>query len=133
MLEMVVVDAMRSLSSGAYFASRWRAMKHLRRRHLLRPLRRFHRKALIALGRDFVADLAIDADPADIGHEDLRLAGDVGAHVPGVGLRIERGVRDLVHVRHPFVLGFFLRLYANNTTVAHITNAVADPVNMLFD
>src|SRR2546426_11629246 len=44
-------------------------------------------------------------DPADIGHEDPRLAGDVGAHVPGIGLRIERGVGDLVDMGDPFVFG----------------------------
>src|SRR6188472_4374338 len=68
---------------------------------LLRRLRRRHDKTFIALRRDVVADLAIDADAADIGHEDLRFAGNVGAHVPGIGLRIERGMGDLVDMRHP--------------------------------
>src|SRR6476619_6510967 len=56
------------------------------RRHLplLRPR---HHKSFISLGRDLVADPTVDADAADIGHEDARLAGDVGAHVPGIGLR----------------------------------------------
>ena len=31
-------------------------------------------------------------DAANVGHEDARLAGDVRAHVPGVGLGVERGV-----------------------------------------
>ena len=57
------------------------------------------------------ADLAVDADAADIGHEDARLAGDVGAHVPGIGLRIERALRHLVDVGHPFLLGLPARLH----------------------
>src|SRR5687767_6496478 len=42
------------------------------------------REALVAVGGDLVARLAVFADAADVGHEDARLAGDVGAHVPGV-------------------------------------------------
>src|SRR5258705_3197523 len=58
-------------------------------RHLLQLLRGHHRKTLVALRRHVVADLAVDSNAADIWHEDLRLARDVGAHVPGIGLRIE--------------------------------------------
>src|SRR5215813_4860598 len=40
---------------------------------------------LVAFRGDGVADLAVGAYTADVGHEDARLARDVGAHVPGVG------------------------------------------------
>src|ERR1700712_2157015 len=79
------------------------ALRGCRRALLLRRAR--HPETLIALGGDVVADLAIDADAADIRHEDARLARDVGAHVPGIGLRIERAMRDFVDMGHPFVLG----------------------------
>src|SRR4051812_27896961 len=85
-----------------------------------------HRKSLIALRRDIVADLAIDPNAADIGHEDLRLARDVGAHVPGIGLRIERGVCDLVDMRHPPVLSVLLRFDGRKPVVAHIADAIGD-------
>src|SRR5437660_10512271 len=52
------------------------------RHHLLHPLRRLHCKALIPLAGDVVADSTVSADAADIGHDDQRLAGDVGADAP---------------------------------------------------
>src|SRR5712672_3686935 len=89
-----------------------------------------HRKALIALRRDAVAYLAIGPDAADIGHENPWLAGNVGAHVPGIGLRIERGVRDLVDVRDPIVLGVLLCFHDLKAAVAHPGDAVGDPVDV---
>ena len=41
-------------------------------------------KAPVAVGGDLVADFAVGADAADVGHEHPRLAGHVGAQVPGV-------------------------------------------------
>src|SRR4051812_43318217 len=88
----------------------WNLQATSRRGRHLRPLRRRHGKAFISLRRDVVADLAVDSDAADIGHEDLRLARDVGAHVPGVRLRIERRGGNLVDMRDPVVLGIPVRL-----------------------
>src|SRR5438132_12922499 len=76
-------------SRDSGFASRPGTTATLRHCHLPRLLRARHRKAFIALGCDVVADQAIRTDAADVGHENPRLARDVGAHVPGVGLRIE--------------------------------------------
>src|SRR6202043_684090 len=72
--------ASRSLSSGR--ASRGLGGSQSRRlgRPHLGPLRRRHREPLIALGRNLVADLPVGSDAADIGHEDPRLAGNVGTH-----------------------------------------------------
>src|SRR5882757_3386459 len=105
----------------------------LRRRQLPLPLRARHRKAFIALGCDLVADLPVRADAADIGHEDARLARHVGAHVPGIGLRIERGVGDLVDVGDPLFLGPLLRLDRLEAVLAYVGDAIADPVDMLLD
>src|SRR6476660_8205018 len=107
--------------------------RRLRRRHLAWLLRSRHRKSLIALGRNLVADLPVGPDAADIGHEYPRLAGDVGAHVPGIGLRIERGVGDLVDVGHPLVLGVLARFHGSEAAVAHMRYAVGDPFDMLLD
>src|SRR4029078_6366747 len=92
-----------------------------------------YRKALMTLRGDVVADMPVGPDSADIGHEYPGFAGHVGAHVPGVGLRIERGVGDLVDRGHPIVLGVLLRFHGVEIAVAHIGDAVADPVDMLLD
>src|ERR1700754_3128713 len=98
-----------------------------------RSFRRRDRKPPIALGRDVVADLTIDADAADIGHENARLARNVRAHVPGIGLRIERLVRDLVDVLDPAVLRFPTRFDDIQIVPAHMGDAVGNPVDMLLD
>src|SRR5207244_5219231 len=61
-------------------------------------------EATVAARGDVVAGLPVDPDAADIGHQDARLAGDVGAHVPRVGARIERLIADLVDMRDPALL-----------------------------
>ena len=45
---------------------------------------RAQHEATIPFRGDLVTDLPIAADAASIRHEDLRLAGDVDAHVPGI-------------------------------------------------
>src|SRR3977135_267910 len=62
-------------------------------------------ETLVALGGDGVAMPLVAVVTADIGHEHPRLAGNVGAHVPGVRQRIERAVGHLVDVVDPFGLG----------------------------
>src|ERR671912_693367 len=52
-------------------------------------------EAVVVPGRDIVALLSVGDDSADIGHEDARIARDVGPGVPGPGQGIERGVRHL--------------------------------------
>src|SRR6516162_84518 len=92
-----------------------------------------NRKALVTSGRNLVAFLPVVSDAADIGHEDAGLAGDVCAHVPGIGARIERGVADLVDVLDPGFLRLRGRFYARAAPLAQIGDAVGDPIDMLLD
>src|ERR1700712_5746023 len=55
---------------------------------------------------DRVALGAVGADEVEVGHEDPRLARDVGAHVPGVGGREQRRLSSGLVVEAPRVLGF---------------------------
>ena len=87
---------------------------------------------LVAIGGDFIALLLVGGDAADIGHEDARLAGNIGAHVPGVRQRIERAVGDLVGVLDPGILGSLLGLDALQPIVAQMRQAAGDPVDMLL-
>ncbi len=43
-------------------------------------------EALVVVGGDLVALLPVGSEPAKVGQKHLRLAGDIGAHVPGGGL-----------------------------------------------
>src|SRR6185295_16990668 len=69
---------------------------------------------------------------ADIGHEDARLARDVGAKIPGIGFRKERARGHLGDVRHPGALSHRLRLQDSRAALAHVIDAVRQPVDMLF-
>src|ERR1700730_6770076 len=112
------------------FASR-SACTHNRSRGLANPSRR-QDEPLVALGGDFIALLLVGSDAADIGHEDPRLARNIGAHVPGVRQRIERAVGDLVGVLDPGILGSLLWLDALQAIVAQMFEAMGDPVDMLL-
>ena len=68
----------------------------------------FQQESPVIVCRDLVANLPVPVQPGDIRHEHARLARDVCAVVPGVGLRIERRVGDLVDVIDPAVLGAFI-------------------------
>src|SRR5882724_5504185 len=108
------------------------ALPTLRRRDLTRRLGARHRKSLVALCGHVIADLPVGPDAADIGHEDARLAGDVGAHVPGIGLRIERRGGDLVDMGDPSVLGLPRSFHGLESMMAHVSHAIGDPVDMLL-
>ena len=56
---------------------------------------------LITFGRDLVAGIAISAGAAYIGEQSTRLAIDIGAHVPGLGVRHERRIGEFVVMFHP--------------------------------
>src|SRR5579883_832021 len=45
-------------------------------------------EARVALRRDLVALAFVDQEATDVGHEHARLTWDVGADIPGTGLRI---------------------------------------------
>src|SRR5437660_1732220 len=93
------------------------------------------REALVALFGDLGALPAISADAfrAEIGQETARLAGDVSAHVPGVGARQERPVHDFRDVRAPCVLRFRRRLNRRKLVSAHVGDAFGDPLDVLLD
>src|SRR5689334_24121026 len=84
------------------------------------------REALVSLRGHLVALLAVDADPADVGHEHPRLARDVGAHVPGRRERVERHVAHLVDVLHPRLLRLGRGLDGGEVAVAQVAHAVRD-------
>src|SRR5215469_13138567 len=92
-----------------------------------------NREAGIIIRRDLVAFLPVGSDAADIGHEDAGLAGDVRAHVPGVGARIERGVADLVDMLDPGFLRLRGCFYSLAAVFPQIGDAVDDPVDVLLD
>ena len=94
---------------------------------------RGQREALVVPGRDVVAFLPVGADSADVGHEDARLAGDVGPGVPGFGQGIERGVRHLVDVGHPCVLRLGRRLDRLKVVGLQVREAIGDPIDVLLD
>src|SRR4051812_46185128 len=58
-------------------------------------------EAPVAVGHHLLADLRVTGEAPHIGQEDARLAGDVRAHVPGIGERKERALGDLAHVLDP--------------------------------
>ena len=63
-----------------------------------------------AAADDLVADAAVGTDAACIGHHALRLAGNVGARVPGVGQPMQRERCAVGHVPRPAGLRRFGRL-----------------------
>src|ERR1051325_9844863 len=89
-------------------------------------------EAFVALGRDLIAFLLVGGHPADIWHEDTRLPGDIGADIPRVREGIEGTVRDLVVVLHPSSFGLFLCFDAAEPSVAHVLQAIGDPVHVLL-
>ena len=54
---------------------------------------------------NFIARVAIVTNTTDVGQEDLRFAGNIGAHIPGRGARVERRIGDFVAVLDPAILG----------------------------
>ena len=80
----------------------------------------------IAVGGELVAVLPVGPDAADVGHEHPRLAGHVGAHVPGVGLRVERVVADLADVVGPGPLGLLGGLDDGVPALVGVVDGVGD-------
>src|SRR5262245_2116688 len=62
-------------------------------------------EAPVSIGGDVVANLAVGADAADVGHESSWLTRDVRPGVPGLAPWIERLVGHLVDVGVPRLLG----------------------------
>src|SRR5205085_10068425 len=93
-----------------------------------------HDKALVAPGGDVVADGAVASHAAGVRHEHARLAGDVGAEIPGMlGERKKRGMRGGVDVLAPLFRRFGARLAAIDAVLAHMVDAAADPLHVVLD
>src|ERR1700726_4375360 len=79
------------------------------------------------------APVAVAADAPDVRQEDPWLAGDVGAHVPGRGLRVQGLAGDLLHVVGPVGRRLLGRLDNLGPAPARPGQAVADPLYVLLD
>src|SRR3954453_12861731 len=88
-------------------------------------------EALVVPGRDGVAVFPVGPDPADVGHEDARLAGDVGSGVPGPGQGIEGGIGYLVNVRHPSIFRRWSRLDRLKVVGLQVREAFGNPIDVL--
>ena len=86
-----------------------------------------------AAADNLVADAAVWADAAGIGHHALRLAGHVGARVPGVGQPMQRERRAVGHVSGPAVLRRFGGLDCREAGLAHRNQSVDHPIDVLLD
>src|SRR3954468_11739927 len=97
-------------------------------------LRAAHDETLVALGSDIVADRAVASHAAGVRHEHARLAGDVGAEIPGMdGEREQSCVRGRVDVLAPLFRRFGRRLAAVDAVLAHMGDAVSNPLDVLLD
>src|SRR5262249_2820686 len=106
------------------------AMRHFLSRHDGDAVQH---EADVALLGDIVRLLAVDADAADVRQEQPRLGRDVRAHVPGVGQRVERLVRLLLHVLRPLLGRVDGRLDRLDPALAQEAQAVVDPLDVLLD
>src|SRR5262245_28415355 len=104
---------------------------HARRR--VSRARTFQHEAVIGIVHYFIALLHIDWKAADVGHEHAGSSGNVGSDIPGAASRTQRNRRDLVDVGHPGVLVGLKGLDAAGADIAHVAEAIGQPVDMLFD
>src|SRR6202163_710160 len=93
------------------------------------------REALVALFGDLGALPAIPADAfrAEIGQEAARLAGDIGSHVPGIGVGHQGRVHNLGDMGAPRVLRLRGRLDRRELVSSHVGDAFGDPLDVLLD
>src|SRR5215207_336994 len=70
----------------------------------------FEGEAFVATVNYVCADFAVAGCPAEVDHAYSGFAGNIGAHVPGVGFGHERRGGHLVAVCHPSVFGLGRRL-----------------------
>src|SRR5438477_4623751 len=98
-----------------------------------RPLHQ--RETLVPVHCDFVTPLPVSGNPfrIQIGQEGAGLAGDVRAHVPGIGARHQRHAGDLIHMSHPPLLRLGGRLDDCVASLAHMVDAIGYPFHMLLD
>src|ERR1700730_18441911 len=92
-------------------------------------------EALVTLLGDLGALPAVPADAfgSEVGQEAARLAGYVGAHVPGIGAGHQRRVHDLGDMGAPAVLRLRARLDRCKLASSHVGDAFGDPFDVLLD
>src|SRR6185437_11713363 len=92
-----------------------------------------HGKALVPVGGYRGTAVAVGAHAPDVRQEHPRLAGDVGAHVPGRRLRVQGGAGDLLDVIGPGGRRRAVRLDRHRPLLAQPGQAVTDPLDVLLD
>src|SRR5581483_10968810 len=93
-----------------------------------------HDETLVALGSDVIADGTVASHAAGVRHEHAWLARDVGAEVPGMrGERQQGCMRGRVDVLAPLFRRFGCRLAGLDAVVAHMGDAVGNPLDVLLD
>src|SRR5206468_10969994 len=117
-----------SLPFGATVHPAW----HWHRRERAGFLAALQGEALVIIRYHFVTYLSVLIQSGDIRHEHARLARYVRAGIPRVSLRIERRVRNVVHVRDPTVLCAFIRFDMPDLLIPEILQAIGDPVDVLL-
>ena len=92
-------------------------------------------EALVTVARNLIAFFTIHSNATYVGHEDARLARNIGTEVPRVaGLRREhRVLRDVVDVGYPLILSLSSRLNGLSAALIEVRNTPSDPVDVLFD
>ena len=126
-----VADIMRKTIEE--FASHDRAARRALPLRELAVARDAELEAVVAGVADRGAALAVAGLSARVGHHHPGLAGDVGAHVPGVRPPEQRLASHLGDVFHPGVLRFLGGLDAGPPVLAHVLDAVGDPVDVVLD
>src|SRR6202042_4426 len=97
-------------------------------RKTLRTALVFEPETLVPLACDLLAALTVGGEAAEIDRELPGLAGNVGAHVPGVGGGVEGVSGDFRRMGDPLVLGLFVGLDDRQAPLAHVVKAAGDPV-----
>src|SRR3984957_5134036 len=92
-----------------------------------------HRESLVTAVGHGGAAVAVVADAPEVRQEDPGLARDVGAHVPGRGLRVQGLAGDLLHVVGPVGRRLLGHLDDLGPAPARPGQAVADPLHVLLD
>ena len=92
-----------------------------------------HDEAFVAVGGDVVAALSVGTDTAGVGHEDPRLARNVGAQVPRVGEHVHRLVGDVADVLNPIDLGLRVGVDHVDGVLTQVLDEVRDPLDVLLD
>ena len=77
--------------------------------------------------------MAIGRETAQVGHEHPLFAGDISAHIPTVGCRLEADLSGVLDMVPPVLFGRLGSFDAGVITRRHIADAVGDPFDMLFD